>query len=74
LKKSVVIAAMEKAGFELVAQSGINTNEKDQAGEGDKVWRLPPLLRTRDDSIAAMRAIGESHRMTLKFLKPQKSI
>jgi len=72
LKKSVVIAAMEKAGFELVAQSDINTNEKDQAGEGDKVWRLPPSLRTSDDNIAATRAIGESHRMTLKFRKPQK--
>mgnify|MGYP000007617797 FL=1 len=36
-------------------------------------WRLPPTLATtRDDpdGRAAMEAIGESNRMTLKFRKP----
>lgn len=70
LKKSFVIAAMEKAGFELVEESDINTNPLDQASEGDKVWRLPPSLRTADENKEAMKAIGESHRMTLKFRKP----
>lgn len=70
LKKSFVIAAMEKAGFELVGDSDINANPLDQATEEDKVWRLPPSLRAADEHKAALRAIGESHRMTLKFRKP----
>jgi len=70
LKKSFVIAAMEKAGFELVAESDINANLLDQAREGDKVWRLPPSLSAPDENKAALKAVGESHRMTLKFRKP----
>jgi len=73
LKKSAVIAFMQEAGFELVAESAINENPKDQPGDKDVVWRLPPTLSIEDDSeesLAAMRAIGESNRMTLKFRKP----
>lgn len=73
LKKSAVIAFMEEAGFELVAESAINENPNDQPGEKDYVWRLPPTLSLDDDSeesVNAMRAIGESNRMTLKFRKP----
>lgn len=73
LKKSAVIAFMQKAGFELVGESAINENPKDQPGDADVVWRLPPTLATaRDDETLAdaMRAIGESNRMTLKFRKP----
>lgn len=74
LKKSFVIEQVEKAGFEYVAESDVNTNEKDQPGADDVVWRLPPSLRgSRDDPErrAAMEAIGESNRMTLKFIKPE---
>ncbi|MEM7360198.1 MAG: methyltransferase [Pseudomonadota bacterium] len=73
LKKSFVISTMEAAGFELVAESDVNSNAKDQAGEGDVVWRLPPALGgAKDDEElkAKMLAIGESNRMTLKFRKP----
>ncbi len=73
LKKSAVIAFMEEAGFELMAESAINENPKDQPGEKDIVWRLPPSLSLEDDSeesVNAMRAIGESNRMTLLFRKP----
>lgn len=73
LKKSFVVGAMQAAGFELVAESNVNSNEKDQAGEGDVVWRLPPTLGgAKDDEElkAKMLAIGESNRMTLKFRKP----
>ncbi len=73
LKKSFVISLMEEAGFEFVAESDINNNPKDQAGEGDIVWRLPPSLATSRDNPelrAEMEAIGESNRMTLKFRKP----
>jgi predicted methyltransferase len=72
LKKSAVIAAFDAAGFDLVAESDINENPKDQAKKGDGVWRLPPTLGTsRDDEALReeMKAIGESHRMTLKFKK-----
>ncbi len=72
LKKSAVVAAMRAAGFELVAESDINANAKDQAVEGDSVWRLPPTLRGAKDNEelkAQMSAIGESNRMTLKFIK-----
>ena len=36
------------------------------------VWQLPPNLRglESDEEKAASRAIGESNRMTLVFLKP----
>lgn len=73
LKKSYVISRMQDAGFEFVGESNINENPKDQANVGDIVWRLPPSYNgSRDDDAkkAAMTAIGESNRMTLKFRKP----
>lgn len=73
LKKSFVIERMEAAGFEFVGDSDINQNPKDQPQEGDVVWRLPPTMATTRDNPegrAAMEAIGESNRMTLKFRKP----
>jgi predicted methyltransferase len=74
LKKDFVIAALEGAGFEFVAESDINANPADQPGEDDVVWRLPPsYVGTGDDPEARARvdAIGESNRMTLKFRKPE---
>lgn len=73
LKKAYVIERIEEAGFEFVAESGINENPGDQPTAEDIVWRLPPNLATsRDDPElkAQMEAIGESSRMTLKFRKP----
>lgn len=73
LKKSAVIEVMQDAGFELVAESAINENPKDQPGDNDVVWRLPPTLSIEDgneETAEAMRAIGESNRMTLLFRKP----
>jgi len=75
LKKSFVMKVMKDHGFEFIAQSAINENPKDQAGEGDIVWRLPPSLRGSKENSkerAAVLAIGESNRMTLKFRKPMK--
>lgn len=72
LKQASVIAMFEKAGFELVAQSEINANAKDQPSGEDIVWRLPPSLRGSEEDPelkAAMLAIGESDRMTLLFRK-----
>lgn len=74
LKKSFVIAAAEQAGFEFVAESDINANDKDQPTADDIVWRLPPTLATSAENPelkAELEAIGESNRMTLKFRKPE---
>jgi predicted methyltransferase len=73
VKQSAVIAAFEKAGFQLVEKSELNANAKDQPSESDVVWRLPPTLATSKDNPelqAQMKAIGETDRMTLKFKKP----
>ena len=73
LKQTFVIEQMQAAGFEYVAASDINANPRDIPGADDVVWRLPPTLAgSKDDEAraAAMRAIGESNRMTLKFVKP----
>jgi predicted methyltransferase len=72
VKQSAVVAAFEKAGFELVEASEINANPKDQPTEKDFVWRLPPTFATSQNNPelkAQMEAIGESDRMTLKFRK-----
>ena len=56
-----------------MAETGINQNPRDQPTSEDMVWRLPPVLQgSREDPErkAAMEAIGESNRMTLKFRKP----
>ena len=72
LKKGYVIDAMEAAGFELVDESDINANSKDMPTEEQHVWRLPPSYdgATTPEAKAAVDAIGESNRMTLKFRKP----
>lgn len=73
-----VIALAEAAGFELVSKSEINANPLDTADHPYGVWTLPPVSRTQDregNSVedfdaSVYEAIGESDRMTLKFVKP----
>lgn len=72
LKKSLVVAAFEAAGFKLAASSDIHINPKDTPTEKENVWRLPPSYRGAEegsDAWRAMKDIGESSRMTLKFVK-----
>jgi predicted methyltransferase len=69
LKQSYVVELFAQHGFTLQASSEINANPKDVPGPADYVWRLPPSLRAAPDNQAAMLAIGESDRMTLKFIK-----
>lgn len=74
LKKSHVIAMLESAGFEFVAESPVNVNPKDQPTPEDIVWRLPPTLalsRDNPEQAAKFREIGESTRMTPRFRKPE---
>ena len=63
------IAQAKAAGFTLAASSEINANPKDMAVYPKGVWTLPPVLRLGEQDKAKYIAIGESDRMTLKFVK-----
>ncbi len=66
-----VIETAQKAGFMLESKSDINANPKDRADYPGGVWTLPPNLRdVADAEKPKYLAIGESDRMTLKFVKP----
>lgn len=65
-----VIALAEAAGFRLAARSDMNRNEKDTHVHPRGVWTLPPSLALGDEDKDKYLAIGESDRMTLKFIKP----
>ncbi len=77
-----VKALATAAGFEFVAGSEINANPADTADHPFGVWTLPPVSRTTDREgntpegfdAAAYAAIGESDRMTLKFVKPAMDV
>ena len=56
-------------GFELAGTSEINANPKDTKDHPKGVWTLPPSLALGDVDRAKYEAIGESDRMTLKFVK-----
>ena len=58
------------AGFRFEAESPINNNPKDTKDYSEGVWTLPPTLALGDKDRAKYLAIGESDRMTLRFVKP----
>lgn len=70
VRQDYVIQLAEKAGFTLVGESEINANPKDRRDH--PVWNLPPTLRLGQKDRARYLAIGESDRMTLKFIKPMR--
>jgi predicted methyltransferase len=72
IKVSTVRALAEKAGFQFVAASEVNANPKDTTDWKEGVWTLPPTFALGDTDRAKYEAIGESDRMTLKFIKPKK--
>ncbi|NRB39255.1 MAG: class I SAM-dependent methyltransferase [Pseudomonadales bacterium] len=67
-----------KAGFQFDQSSELNANGKDSTLHPKGVWTLPPSLRlckTFEDKahqqcVEKYRALGESDRMTLRFIKP----
>lgn len=69
LPEEWLIQTIEKAGFKLAEKSEINANPKDTKDYEDGVWTLPPNLRQGDKDRDKYIAIGESDRMTLKFVK-----
>jgi predicted methyltransferase len=70
LTEQQVIDYATAAGFELDARSEINANPKDRKDYPKGVWTLPPTLTLGDTDKATYQAIGESDRMTLRFVKP----
>ena len=71
VNEEYVIDLAEEAGFRLVGSSEVNANPKDTADHPKGVWTLPPTLRLKDKDRDYYLAIGESDRMTLKFIKPE---
>lgn len=73
MDEETVIALATQAGFVLDARSQINANPKDTKDYADGVWTLPPALRLGEKDRDKYLAIGESDRMTLRFIKPLSS-
>jgi len=71
IKVSTVRRMAEAAGFRFVAESQINANPRDTADYPQGVWTLPPALRLGEVDRARYVAIGESDRMTLRFVRPE---
>lgn len=70
MDEGYVIEAAERAGFKFVASSEINQNKKDTKDYLRGVYSLPPTLAMGNVDKDKYLAIGESDRMTLKFVKP----
>ncbi|XXT15786.1 hypothetical protein WME94_36620 [Sorangium sp. So ce429] len=72
LPEAWVIQKVESGGFKLGSKSEVNANPKDTKDYPEGVWTLPPSFRLGDKDRARYAAIGESDRMTLKFVKPAR--
>ena len=78
--EQAVIDAATKAGFKLDGKSEVNANPKDTKDHPFGVWTLPPTRQSSENGKpvdpafdrAKYDAIGESDRMTLRFVKPKK--
>jgi len=72
IKMSTMRRLAEQAGFKFAGSSNVNANPKDTADWPNGVWTLPPSLQLGEKDRAKYLAIGESDRMTLKFVKPAR--
>jgi predicted methyltransferase len=68
LPEDYLIALGLKSGFRLEGVSQINANPNDP--EDINVHRLPPDLAGPESEHAKLKQVGESDRMTLRFVKP----
>lgn len=64
-----LIDQVEAAGFKLAGKSEVNANPKDTKDYPEGVWALPPSFALEAKDHDKYAAIGESDRMTLKFVK-----
>jgi predicted methyltransferase len=70
LPETWLIEKVESAGFQLAEKSEINANPKDTKDYPGGVWTLPPnLSAVAEADVAKYKSIGESDRMTLRFVK-----
>jgi predicted methyltransferase len=69
LPQKWLVEKIESYGFELDKSSEMNANPKDTKDHPEGVWTLPPVLALGDKDKEKYLAIGESDRMTLKFVK-----
>jgi len=72
VSETKTIKQAKAAGFRFEGSSEVNANAKDLAIHPKGVWTLPPVLALKEQDRAKYIAIGESDRMTLKFVKPAK--
>ncbi|MDY7561524.1 methyltransferase [Pseudomonas sp. 10B1] len=70
LPTAYVVKLATDAGFVLAGSSEINANPKDTKDYAQGVWTLPPTLTMGDQDQDKYVAIGESDRLTLRFIKP----
>lgn len=70
VKRSTVIRLAMAAGFQFAGATEVNANPKDDHDHPKGVWTLPPSYALGDQDREKYTAIGESDRMTLKFVKP----
>jgi predicted methyltransferase len=71
--ENLAIEYAELAGFVLEEKSEINANILDNKNHKNGVWNLLPTLKLdNSDDREKYLSIGESDRMTLRFIKPIK--
>lgn len=70
VSEDYVISLARNAGFNFLEKSEINANPKDDQKHPQGVWNLPPTLKAGDQDKEKYLSIGESNRMTIKFIKP----
>ena len=71
LKRSTILRLAEAAGFKFAGESAVNANPKDTHDWPQGVWTLPPTLQLGEVDRAKYQAVGESDRLTLRFVKPR---
>jgi len=74
VNQSHVLMLAKKAGFELLESAEINANPADTKDYPSGLYSLPPSLKGstfNSELREKVLKIGESDRMTLKFIKPE---
>lgn len=69
VSQAKTIEQAKAAGFKFAGSSEVNANPQDKTIHPKGVWTLPPRLALEDKDKEKYLAIGESDRMTLKFVK-----
>lgn len=70
VRESDVIKMAQRAGFKYRGRSEVNVNLNDTKDYEKGVWSLPPTFANKEKDREKYILIGESDRMTLKFIKP----